>query len=85
MTVRSLLVVAALATCSAGAAMAADLPMRSPPPAPFYPAPLFTWTGFYAGINAGTSFDTSPGSATANGFVPGNGFFGAPASGSFGP
>ncbi|UDL95198.1 outer membrane beta-barrel protein [Lichenihabitans sp. PAMC28606] len=65
--------------------MAADLPMRSPPPAPFYPAPIFTWTGFYAGVNAGASFDNKAGSATANGFTAANGFVGGPATGSFGP
>ncbi|WP_020174676.1 outer membrane protein [Methyloferula stellata] len=37
-----------------GSALAADLPMRDQ--APFYPAPIFTWTGLYAGINGGLSF-----------------------------
>src|SRR5215213_7212994 len=34
-------------------AAAADLPARMPPPAPIAVAPVFTWTGFYAGINGG--------------------------------
>ncbi|WP_046865276.1 outer membrane protein [Microvirga massiliensis] len=70
-------------------AMAADLPARAAPVAPvFTPVPVFTWTGFYVGVNAGWAWGnnndsngvfvpagTFPGVAsTTSGtlFVPGN-------------
>lgn len=51
---RLILASTALAMMSASA-FAADLPARTmaPAPAPFVAAPMFTWTGFYAGVNAG--------------------------------
>jgi outer membrane immunogenic protein len=42
----------ALPVLFAGPAIAADMPLKAPPPA----APALSWTGFYAGLNAGGSW-----------------------------
>jgi outer membrane immunogenic protein len=35
-------------------AFAADMAVKAPPPPP--PAPVYNWTGWYAGVNLGASF-----------------------------
>ena len=54
---------------TAASASAADLPMRSPPPMPYYPAPVYSWTGFYVGANLGGAFDNKSGALVPNGFL----------------
>jgi outer membrane immunogenic protein len=43
---------------AAGAAHAADLPYRGAPQPAYSPMPIFTWTGFYVGANAGYGWST---------------------------
>ncbi len=60
-------IAAALSVFALGsAAVAADLPRRSVAPAPYVaPAPVFTWTGLYAGVNAGYAWGKPKGAADA--------------------
>ena len=49
----------------ATAASAADLPRRAAPPPVFTPVPVFTWTGFYGGLESAYSFSDSQRVTTA--------------------
>jgi outer membrane immunogenic protein len=60
---KRILIAAALAVAAGGQALAADLPPAAAPPprapAAYAPPPLFSWTGFYLGINGGYGFGQS--------------------------
>ncbi len=62
----------ALLGLTAGA-MAADLPSRRAAPAPYVAVPVFTWTGFYVGVNAGYGFSTGTNNNGAFAVAPGGG------------
>ena len=53
-------------------AVAADLPTHAPAPAPepIYAAPIFTWTGFYVGVNVGGIFANHNASLVAASPIP---------------
>jgi outer membrane immunogenic protein len=73
---KKLLTSLAAFTALTAAASAADLPRRAAPPV-FVPVPVFTWTGFYFGINAGYGFDV--GTNRGNTFTVPAAFLAAPA------
>jgi outer membrane immunogenic protein len=57
---------AALAVTSLGGpALAADMPLKAPPP----PVPVFTWTGCYVGLSGGESYGRSEVNAVAGTFA----------------
>ena len=75
---RKLLLSSAALAAMSVAAFGADLPARGAAvaPAPMYAAPMFTWSGFYVGLNAGAAFQSDKNRAdsvtyTGVGPVPG--------------
>lgn len=51
-------VVTGLMLVAFGYAHAADLPVKGPVMVPVVPAPVYNWTGFYAGINGGAGWQS---------------------------
>ena len=73
---RLLLSTASLLVLYAAAGSAADIPRPMPAKAPAVYAPVFTWTGFYLGINGGygwgkSDWDLFAGDANPDGFLIG--------------
>ncbi|MDC8451214.1 MAG: porin family protein [Nitrospira sp.] len=63
------LIVLIFASCAAcGTASGADLDMH--PPTPMIPAPLYTWSGFYFGANAGFGWELTTDTSTLNAAGP---------------
>src|ERR1700726_3938275 len=69
---RCTLLASAGAMALTGAALAADLPSRAPPPVYLPPPPIFTWTGLYVGLNAGGTWSNSNTVNTATADLFGN-------------
>lgn len=55
---RRILLASAGAMALSGAALAADLPYKAPPPVYQPPPPVMTWNGWYGGFNGGYAWST---------------------------
>jgi outer membrane immunogenic protein len=75
---------AALAALIGTPALAADMALKAPPPPP---APVWSWTGFYVGGNAGWVGERTSGTSdfVDTAFAPGNAEFSNPQSNAFSP
>ena len=73
---RKVLLSTVAAMAMAGSAFAADLPSAKAPPVYVPPAPLFTWTGFYIGIEGGGDFRNYKDNWTGRGIVKDGGLIG---------
>lgn len=60
-------------------AQAADLPSRYSPAPAYNPVPVFTWSGFYVGLNAGYGWNTG----TSRYYDPAFGYVGSSKTGGF--
>src|ERR1700730_5712272 len=79
---RRTLLASAGAMALTGAALAADLPSRAPPPVLLPAPPIFTWTGLYVGLNAGGTWSNNTNVDTVTADVFGNpALGGGPAAG----
>ena len=66
--IKKLLLSMVVLSATAATSFAADLPSRRAPPVYIPPPiPVFTWTGFYIGGNAGYAFDANNSFATSRG------------------
>ncbi|PSC05257.1 porin family protein [Alsobacter soli] len=75
---RNFLLAATALTVMTGAAAAADLPTsKGAPMAPVVYAPVFTWTGFYVGLNAGYGWNNGNRDLTFTNVTPASVDYGA--------